>query len=251
MEQWFERNLASSQSIDGVELHLSWDELIEGRIPHFPTTLLEKIFSLPYSTLHLPHLTALPKSHYERLPQTLVKFHDATGITDFTVHPDRIPIELWATLQKRLPKGLYFSIENTDLRTASHQRLEELGEILDLHNQIRWTFDVCHWVEGENSLETPQIHEFFSRYGERLSKVHFSTPVCSSPLYTNNCEINTFHYLTSGSENLLLESLQSLLPDYTNWVVEGVIPPRDESLLNEEIALLKGDGLTSSQVVNL
>lgn len=197
----------------------------------------ERLLELPFNTVHLEPLNALEDGQEEWLAGQLAEIYRSTNIKEFTVHPDGVPIARWQRLLDAVPQGVLLSVENMDLRKATHRTLEEIELLLTLYPRLRFTFDVCHWIEQGREVSGVGFREGMLRLMRRLSKIHFSVPRSTAECYRNE-GIETFHFLRAGSAVELPDEFFSLIPEQCPWVIEGVIPVTQPALLEQEIVYL-------------
>jgi hypothetical protein len=237
--------------LDGLEIVASFSEL-EGWIEElekdgsalpkrleFFSANLKQIIRNSTNTIHIPPLGMLPKGLEGWLAESLHRISELTGVREFTCHPDGCASERWGTLLQRLPANLYVSVENMDFRKASFKTLDELKSLVEEHPQLRFTFDVCHWLELGQSLNSKEFLNSFKGLLPALSKIHFSVPNNNSDFYQKTDCALPYHYLYHGSSVLFPTEFLALIPDDVVWVLEGLLPLKEENLLGEEIRALR------------
>ncbi|MCB0320456.1 MAG: hypothetical protein KDD60_05970, partial [Bdellovibrionales bacterium] len=136
MEKWIERNLDSSESIDGFEFSVSHEALAQwanalttrrdvlyGPYAGFSSSLIQKMLNCQSRTVHLPILTVQSPSHLRQITSQILSIYEHTGISEYLLHPDTIELQTWEYLTSKLPKELYLSVENMDCRKESFHSL--------------------------------------------------------------------------------------------------------------------------------
>jgi hypothetical protein len=196
--------------------------------------------------VHLPGLSGEKSNAVAALINSV---YESTGIQRFVVHPDEAgPTKLLAIAADLRPE-VSISIENMDPRKNSFRSLEEVSALLNLHERFSVTLDICHWIENGNSSESEDLLQFLSLYNERVTGIHFSVPSSGDSVYRLHPEIETTHYLASGSNVNISDSFFGAIPLYAAVVIEGVIPQRGLHLLERDISLLLSYEATESSRV--
>lgn len=235
--------------IDGVELGADFSELgdwtrqltrrkhptLPGRLSLLSPTLQERILRLRHNTLHLAPLDQLRPSRCGWLIDRLQRVAETTGITEFTVHPDGVSEDVWRQLVENLPPPLSLSVENMDPRKKGFQSLEEMARLLDTYPSLQMTFDICHWMETGRAVDDRNLLQFLAKYGERISKLHFSVPRSQSEVYADLEEGTTTHFLSIGSGIWLPRAFFDALPSKIKWVAAGLVPLNGIRLLKSEL----------------
>ena len=120
--------------------------------------------------------------------------------------------------------GLRFGLENSDIRKFGFQHLRDL-QIFDLPVVV----DVDHIEETKSG----SFDEELKALHNSILGIHFSTP--HSSYFDSLPEIKTTHFPFARSGSPLPKNFPKNVP----IVIEGVIPPKNEALLDEEILLIK------------
>ena len=97
-------------------------------------------------------------------------------------------------------------------------------------------FVFAHWLENGNSPESPELAGFFQNFAPRIAKIHFSVPRSRVAAYRR---FPSRHCCASWSGIQVPDDFVSVVPKEAHWVIEGLIPTGLDSLLKDEITLLR------------
>lgn len=244
-------DLIDNEGLSGVELFLphdhveSWIGALEKGGPCLPhrygcltPALQRKILRLPCNSVHLDDLKNLSDYSYEWLVAAIKLISNEIHCIEFTTHPDELSLAELGIVNELFQFDCTLSIENMDCRKSNCRELTEIANILEHCPNLSCTFDLCHWLENGRDVAEPELFDFMTKYRERISKIHFSVPASIAPDYLARPEIETFHFLGQESGNLNASKFLSDFEHFEKWVIEGIVPPGSEQLLNQEISRL-------------
>ena len=175
------------------------------------------VLEAPVRTIHLPELSALSQRDAERLGMQLASLSRLAQVKEYTAHPDGVSPIVWEALLHGLHGTARISIENMDLRKRSGRELNEIATLLSDHPELRFTLDICHWVEQGRDDDDPELLAFLAQFSGRLTKLHLSAPRSNAAWYSAAPEIRTHHFLTAQSTYCPSEELLQALPQDLLW----------------------------------
>ncbi|MDC0358468.1 hypothetical protein OAO01_06595 [Oligoflexia bacterium] len=252
LDRHLRKLLSQADAPAGFELHASLEDLsvwvadlkrgrkvLPAAYPGLSRGLQERIFDLRHNALHLCLEEMLSKGDVRVLARLLTAVHKYTGISEFTIHPDLVHHACWQPLLSRLPSPLSLSVENMDCRKRCFRALTELAELLIQHPRLQCTFDTSHWLEHKRALDAPELLQFLKIHRQRVSKIHFSVPTSKAAAYLDSQQIKTSHYLQVRSGVACSESFFQALNYDLPFVIEGLVPVGNFSLLLDEARELR------------
>ncbi len=259
LDQHISELVESPDSISGVEFYLSLSELVlwaknlrlsRFAIPPNPplsAALLRRLLALPRNSIHIPDLKRFHAGEERILGSTLKVIYEHTGIQEVTAHPDQCSRKLVERFVHALPDEVTLSLENMDLRKKDCQTLEEMNERIATDSTLGFTFDLCHWLEQGYSLSNDSVLRHANLFNDRLTKIHFSSPLRSA-VYDTNPSIETSHYLMAPTRTIIPDKFLELLPQDIIWITEGVVPVGRFDLVRNELMLMSALGSRVSEV---
>lgn len=244
-------SLKSNPLVDGMELVATYAELEawfspRNKFNHIlpgdfsllsPQTQLA-IKKLRSNSVHLPSMNGLTEKEVLTLKDIVSAIHARLYIKEFTIHPDRSSFDQWDKLLHGLDGNISISIENMDKRKENYRTLEECAELLRRYPSLKFTFDMCHWLENEKPLLDYSLIKFLNEFAPRVSKIHFSVP-WKTPLYDSFPEVETSHYLMT--EQIEIDGVRDILAAVPKAIVviEGVVPVNCLASFRKETLVLK------------
>ncbi|MCB0319090.1 MAG: hypothetical protein KDD56_10060, partial [Bdellovibrionales bacterium] len=214
------------------------NSFLPGKLSYIDKSSSKIILNSGSHTLHIPRLIDLPQGCERDIVTALKTVYEFTGINDFTAHPDELSQTRFSEIYNLLPDYLRISIENMDIRKKNFQSLDEIAFLFHKYKNLSFTFDICHWLELGEKLDSLKLNIFLRKFADRLKKVHFSVPKSSWGVLSEHPEIITTHHLTCFSENNLSIQFLNTITDDLTWVIEGVIPKGNfKSVLDKAVYL--------------
>jgi len=204
----------------GVELMLNFPEAVTKL--KLSEKNIEYLKSLEFTTIHAPSASGVLYSNNEETKNLLKKLnliYKKIGAKNITFHLDQI--KDYGILQSH---SWQYSIENSDNRKSSGQKLGEMKKILDKNKQAKFTFDFAHAIQVN-----PNYVKGFLDLRERISEIHIS--VCQP-------KFKEHHFISRNLTEDIKDKLK-LLPLDLPLVTEAVALSEIETpYIEKEISFL-------------
>ncbi len=189
------------------------------------------------NTIHLPHPSKLLEISRSELSAAIEIIYHETGIVEGTIHPDECSHREFEQLLEIFPRNFRLSIENMDVRKQNFQSLDEIKRLLKTFPELLWTFDVCHWIEGNQDLHCEELIDFLTAENSQLSKFHYSSPTSHATHYRAGDKGDP--HLLCANSGIDLSSFISKMNLQIPWVIEGTVPRGRIKAVKQEIRVLR------------
>jgi hypothetical protein len=200
-------NLVKKLDIDAIELHISEKEILNGNWKKFIGKLGKCIV-----TVHLPK--DMKKSTLKKLKEIQEKLK----VRNFILHADK------KAKFGKMPKELNILIENCDKRKKGFQNLRDLKKFKE---------DICLDIDHLEESFPGELKEQIKHIKGRIKEIHISA--LNNKLYDYPHKTPSRHYLVVGSNY----KMPKFLSKKALWIIEGVVPKGDLTLLKKEIKMLR------------
>lgn len=200
--------LIQGLALDGVELHVSEDDLLTDKFELFESRVDDY-----FVTVHLDYFHESVEI-YDKIR----KLKELLDVQYFVIHADK------CAHLKAIPDDIPFLIENSD---EDKEGFQDLGDVKKLGKPI------CLDINHLQQTHPDNVKEQFDIVKDNIKELHISC--LKNPEDEEFDYISTQHHLIWGSGY----KIPDFLPKDVVWVIEGVVPTLRLDMLKNEIALIR------------